>query len=48
MKKLLLLTILFLSQLFFSQSDCATAIPVCGNSNISYDPTGPGNCCRYS
>jgi gliding motility-associated-like protein len=42
MKKLLLLTILFLSQLFFSQSDCATAIPVCGNSNISYDPTGPG------
>jgi gliding motility-associated-like protein len=42
MKKLLLLTVLFLSQMFFSQSDCVTAIPVCGNSNISYDPTGPG------
>lgn len=42
MKKVLLLTVLFFSQLFFSQSDCITAIPVCGNSNISYDPTGPG------
>ncbi|MEC5172569.1 hypothetical protein QF024_001280 [Chryseobacterium nepalense] len=35
MKKVLLLTVLFFSQLFFSQSDCITAIPVCGNSNIS-------------
>jgi len=42
MKKLLLLTVLFLSQLAFSQSDCVTAIPVCGNSGISYTPTGPG------
>ncbi|WP_228451822.1 T9SS type B sorting domain-containing protein [Chryseobacterium sp. SN22] len=42
MKKLLLLTVLFLSQLLFSQSDCASAIPICGNSDISYFPTGPG------
>ncbi len=42
MKKLLLLAVLFFSQMIFSQSDCITAIPVCGNSNISYDPTGPG------
>lgn len=42
MRKLLLLFILFLSQLYFSQSDCITAIPVCGNSNISYQPTGSG------
>ena len=42
MKKLLLLTVLFLSQMFFSQSDCASAIPICGNSDISYFPTGSG------
>ncbi len=42
MKKLLLLTILFFSQLLFSQSDCITAIPVCGNSNISYNPSSNG------
>lgn len=27
----------------FSQSDCVTAIPICGNSDISYTPSGPGN-----
>ena len=43
MKKILLVFILFLSQLYFSQSDCITAIPVCGNSDISYTPSGPGN-----
>ncbi|MCJ8152551.1 gliding motility-associated C-terminal domain-containing protein [Chryseobacterium sp. SSA4.19] len=42
MKKLLLLTILFFSQLLFSQSDCISAIPVCGNSNISYNPSSNG------
>ncbi|MBT2621766.1 gliding motility-associated C-terminal domain-containing protein [Chryseobacterium sp. ISL-6] len=42
MRKLLLIFILFLSQLYFSQSDCITAIPVCGNSDISYIPTGSG------
>ncbi|MBW7675577.1 T9SS type B sorting domain-containing protein [Chryseobacterium chendengshani] len=43
MKKLLLFFILIISQLYFSQSDCTSAIPVCGNSNISYTPSGPGN-----
>jgi len=42
MKKLLLLTILFLSQMVFSQSDCISAIPVCGNSDISYNPSSSG------
>ncbi|MCU7614288.1 gliding motility-associated C-terminal domain-containing protein [Chryseobacterium sp. GMJ5] len=42
MKKLLLFFILITSQLYFSQSDCVSAIPVCGNSNISYTPSGPG------
>lgn len=27
----------------YSQSDCVTAIPICGNSDISYTPSGPGN-----
>jgi len=43
MKKLLLLFILISSQLYYSQSDCSTAIPVCGNLDISYTPTGHGN-----
>jgi len=43
MKKLLLLFILFTTQLAFSQSDCITAIPVCGNSDLSYTSLGHGN-----
>ncbi|MBV8324671.1 T9SS type B sorting domain-containing protein [Chryseobacterium sp.] len=43
MKKILLLLILFISQAFYSQSDCVSAIPICGNSDISYTPSGPGN-----
>lgn len=43
MKKILLLFILISSQLFYSQSDCISAIPVCGNSNVSFTPSGPGN-----
>lgn len=43
MKKILLFFILIASQLFYSQSDCVSAIPVCGNSGFSYTPTGPGN-----
>lgn len=43
MKKILLLFLLILSQVFSAQSDCPTAITVCGNSGISYTPTGPGN-----
>lgn len=42
MKKLLLLSILFLSQFLFSQSDCATALSVCGNAGQSYTPSGHG------
>lgn len=43
MKKILLLFILLITQMAFSQSDCVTAIPICGNSDISYTPSGPGN-----
>ncbi len=42
MKKLLLFFVLITSHLYFSQSDCVTAIPVCGNSSFSYTPTGSG------
>ncbi|PJJ64284.1 T9SS type B sorting domain-containing protein [Chryseobacterium geocarposphaerae] len=43
MKKLLLFSILFLYQIYYSQSDCVSSIPVCGNSDLSYTPTGSGN-----
>ncbi|MCU7617803.1 T9SS type B sorting domain-containing protein [Chryseobacterium sp. PBS4-4] len=43
MKKTLLIFLLILSQVFSAQSDCPTAITVCGNSGISYTPTGPGS-----
>lgn len=43
MKKTLLIFLLIFSQLIFAQSDCPTAITVCGNSGISYTPSGPGN-----
>lgn len=43
MKKILLLFILLITQVVYSQSDCITAIPICGNSDISYTPSGPGN-----
>ncbi|MCX8522364.1 gliding motility-associated C-terminal domain-containing protein [Chryseobacterium formosus] len=43
MRKLLLFFILITSQLFYSQSDCVSAIPVCGNSGVSYTPSGPGS-----
>jgi gliding motility-associated-like protein len=42
MKKLLLFSILFLYQICYSQSDCISAIPVCGNSDISYNPSSSG------
>ncbi|SDI88910.1 gliding motility-associated C-terminal domain-containing protein [Chryseobacterium taeanense] len=42
MKKLLLLTVLFFSQMIFSQSDCVSAIAVCGNAGQSYTPSGHG------
>ena len=43
MRKLLLFFILITSQLFYSQSDCISAIPVCGNSDISYNSDTNGS-----
>jgi len=34
---------MILSQIFYAQSDCGSALAVCGNSNISYTPSGFGN-----
>ena len=42
MKKVLFF-LLFFVVFAQAQSDCDTAIPVCGNSNISYNPSGHGN-----
>lgn len=42
MKKLLLFFILITSQLFYSQSDCVSAAPICGDTNFSAQPSGPG------
>ena len=42
MKKLLLLIVLSLSQFLFSQSDCTSAIGVCGNTSQSYTPVDDG------
>ncbi|PZU17566.1 MAG: chromophore lyase, partial [Chryseobacterium sp.] len=42
MKKTLLLFLLLLSQVYFAQADCSTALSVCGNSSITYSPTGIG------
>lgn len=43
MKKTLLLLILFIAQVFYAQSDCVTATPLCGNSEFSATPLGHGN-----
>ncbi|WP_419869092.1 T9SS type B sorting domain-containing protein [Chryseobacterium sp. CT-SW4] len=43
MKKTLSILFVIFSQLFFAQSDCPTALAVCGNSDLSYTPSGPGN-----
>lgn len=43
MKKTLLVFLLIFSHIFYAQSDCATAMAVCGNSDISYTPNGYGN-----
>lgn len=42
MKKTLLIFLSVLAQLFYSQSDCTSALAVCGNSAISYTPSGFG------
>lgn len=43
MKKNILLIFCLLSTLFHAQADCSTALSVCGNSTITYSPTGVGN-----
>lgn len=43
MKKILLFFVVIISQIFYAQSDCISAIPVCGNSGISYNPNSNGN-----
>lgn len=43
MKKILFILLVCISQAFFSQADCSTALSVCGNSSITYSPTGIGN-----
>src|SRR5690606_35490644 len=42
MKKHLLSLLIIISAFSYGQSDCISAIPVCGNSNISYTPSGIG------
>ena len=42
MKKFLLSLLLIISTFGYGQSDCISAIPVCGNSNIAYTPSGYG------
>lgn len=42
MKKTLFFLLLLISQTFFSQADCTSALSVCGNSSITYSPTGIG------
>ncbi|WP_228442457.1 hypothetical protein [Chryseobacterium indologenes] len=43
MKKILLFLNLLITQAVYSQSDCISAIPICGNSDISYNPAGHGD-----
>lgn len=43
MRKLLLLFLLCIYHTYYSQADCATALSVCGNSNITYNPIGYGD-----
>ncbi|UHO37547.1 T9SS type B sorting domain-containing protein [Chryseobacterium capnotolerans] len=43
MRKILLFVFFCISHFLYSQQDCATALAVCGNSNITYSPSGYGN-----
>ncbi|MDR2236234.1 MAG: gliding motility-associated C-terminal domain-containing protein [Chryseobacterium sp.] len=43
MKKKLFLLFLFLSTLYYAQSDCETAVPICGDSDVNFVPTGWGD-----
>lgn len=42
-KALLLISFLFSHIIFAQNNDCATAIPICSNANITLTPTGTGN-----
>lgn len=42
MKKILLLFFSMIFGFYFGQNNCSSALTVCGNSNISYNPSGPG------
>ena len=42
MKKTILFLLIIISNFYFSQGDCSTALGVCGNSSITYSPTGIG------
>ncbi|MBV8326289.1 T9SS type B sorting domain-containing protein [Chryseobacterium sp.] len=43
MRKLLLFILFCISPIFYAQADCETALAVCGNSDITYSPSGYGN-----
>lgn len=43
MKKALLIFLIIFSRILYAQSDCATAMAVCGNTDISYTPNGYGD-----
>lgn len=42
MKKTIFFIFLLLFQCFYSQADCSSALSICGNSNITYSPSGIG------
>lgn len=42
MKKIVLFLLIIISNFYYSQGDCITALGVCGNSSITYSPTGIG------
>ncbi|WP_262151603.1 T9SS type B sorting domain-containing protein [Chryseobacterium foetidum] len=42
MKKTILFLLIIISNFYYSQGDCITALGVCGNSSITYSPTGIG------
>lgn len=43
MRKLLFILSIFFVNFTFAQSDCISAMPVCGNSSISYNPQNAGS-----
>ncbi|MGH1518904.1 T9SS type B sorting domain-containing protein [Chryseobacterium sp. JK1] len=43
MKKYILVFLFFVAQMLSAQQDCATAIPICSDADISYTPNGWGS-----